>query len=382
MISGDAMSHSMRKLLHSAAALGALLPAMLLAQPGGPPAVAVETAPAEERKLTPRVTVTGQVQSRAAADLSAAVAGTLAFVAEPGARVGKNSVVARLDTDELELQKLEQEARLKRGEINLAQLTREAERLKALGTAVSRFQLEQAESQRDLASADLDIARATLKQTSERLSRAEVRAPFAGVVAERLRRAGEEVARGQPVARLLDPDTLEIRLFLPLKHVRAIKPGDKVTVRTDGAGGKSATARVRAIVPAGDPRSQSFEVLVDLPPPRELRLPAGGIVQVELPLGEPQALLAVPRDAVIIRADGLAVFRIAPGDKAQRVPVKGGVAEGDWVAVEPAADGALTSTDSVVVRGGENLHDGAPVKVVGTRTAWTTPVASPPRSAP
>jgi len=296
-------------------------------------------------------------------------------VAEPGARVGKNGVVARLDTDELELQKLEQEARVKRGEISKAQLAREAERLKALGTAVSRIQLEQAESARDLAGADLDIARATLRQIQERLSRAELRTPFGGVVAERLKRAGEEVNRGETVARMLDPETLEIRLFLPLRHVRAIKAGDRVKVKVDGA---QALARVRGIVPAGDPRSQSFEVLVDLPTAREVKLTSGSVVEVELPLGEPQALLAVPRDALIIRSEGLAVYRIGPDNKAERLAVTTGIADGEWVAVE----GSLLASDTVVVRGGENLQDGALVKIVGTRSAWNSPVATPARSSP
>lgn len=338
-----------------------------------PPPAAVETAPVEKRQLAPHVTVTGQVRSRASADLSVAVAGTLAWVAEPGARIGKNGVVARLDTDELQLQKLEQEARVKRGEINRQQLAREADRLKALGTAVSRIQLEQSEAARDLAGADLDIARATLRQIEERLSRAELRTPFGGVVAERLKRAGEEVSRGEIVARLLDPETLEIRLFLPLRHVRAIKAGDRVKVKVDGV---EATARVRNIVPAGDARSQSFEVLVELPPSRDVRLSSGSVVQVELPLGEPRALLAVPRDALIIRADGMTVFRVGPDSKAQRLSVTTGVADGEWIAVE----GALLASDTVVVRGGENLQDGATVKIIGTRTTWNSPVATPVRS--
>jgi RND family efflux transporter MFP subunit len=337
-----------------------------------PPPAAVETAPVEKRELAPHVTVTGQVRSRAAADLSAAVGGRLAWVAEPGTRVGKGGVVARLDTDELKLQEREQVARVRRGEISQAQLAREAERLKGLGTAVSRNALEQAEANRDLAAADLEIARATLSQIQDRLARAELRTPFGGVVSERIKRAGEEVARGESVVRLLDPETLEIRLFLPLRHVRAIKPGDKVKVKFDGGEG---SGRVRGIVPAGDPRSQSFEVLVDLPPARE-RLPSGSVIQVELPLGEPHALMAVPRDALIIRAEGLAVYRVGPDNKVQRMTVTTGISDGDWIAVE----GQLLISDTVVVRGGENLHDGATVKVIGTRTAWSSSAVTPARS--
>ncbi|HUR42101.1 MAG TPA: efflux RND transporter periplasmic adaptor subunit [Verrucomicrobiae bacterium] len=338
------------------------------------PPAAVETSPVEKRALAPHATVTGQVRSRASADLSAGIAGTLAWVAEPGTRIARDGVVARLDTDEMALQKLEQVARVKRGEISQQQLAREAKRLEALGTAVSKVALEQAESQRDLAAADLDIARATLRQIQQRLSRAELRSPFGGVVADRLKRAGEEVNRGEVVARMLDPETLEVRLFLPLRHVRAIKPGDNVTVRFDGGEGQG---RVRNIVPAGDARSQSFEVLVDLPPARgERKLPSGSMVEVVLPLGEPSAQLAVPRDALIIRADGLAVYRIGPDNQAQRVKVTTGMADGEWVAVE----GPLLATDSVVVRGGENLQDGATVKIVGTRTTWTSSPVTPVRS--
>lgn len=347
-----------------------LLPLAVSAQQ--PPPAAVETAPVQKRELAPHVTVTGQVRSREAADLSAFTGGTLAWVAEPGTRIARNAVVARLDTDELNLQRLEQVARVKRGELNLKQLAREAERLKALGTAVSRVQLEQAESARDLASADLDIARATLNQIEQRLSRTELRAPFGGVVADRVKRSGEEVARGEVVARVLDPETLEIRLFLPLKHVRAIRAGDTVQVSSDGKRGK---ARVRSIVPAGDARSQSFEVLVELPPARELRLVSGSVVQVELPLGQPQSLLAVPRDALIIRADGQSVYRVGADNKVSKVAVVSGIADGEWVAIE----GSLEDADRVVVRGGENLHDGAQVKVIGRKTwdAETGAQASP-----
>jgi len=147
--------------------------------------------------------------------------------------------------------------------------------------------------------------------------------------------------------------------------VRAIKPGDKVKVRVDGAEG---VARVRNIVPAGDPRTQSFEVLVDMPALRDARPSSGSVVEVELPLGEPHALLAVPRDALIIRAEGLAVYRVGTDSKVQRVVVQTGVADGEWIAI----DGALLASDTVVVRGGENLHDGALVKIVGTRTTWNT----------
>lgn len=335
-----------------------LLPLTAAAQ--GRPA-AVEITKAELRQLAPRVVATGQVQSRSGGDMAAGIAGRLDWVAEPGARVKKGEAIARMDTGELRLERAEQSARVIRNQVALKQAERELERLRASGTAVSRYQLDQAENTRDLTAADLEIAQATLRQTDERLSRTEVRAPYAGIVSERLRREGEEVVRGDVVARLHDTEHLEIRLFLPLRHVRAIAPGSIVAVQLGDE--QTVDAQVRAIVPVGDARTQSFETLIDAPqmnPP----LAVGRSVRVELPLEAVREALAVPRDAVVIRTDGMAVYKMQKdGKSVVRVPVKTGVAEGTWVAVE----GALAPNDDVVVRGAESLHDGDPVTVIGTK---------------
>ncbi|MEI2789236.1 MAG: HlyD family efflux transporter periplasmic adaptor subunit [Steroidobacteraceae bacterium] len=116
---------------------------------------------------------------------------------------------------------------------------------------------------------------------------------------------------------MVNPDELEIRLFVPLRHVKAIQPDHVVDVTADRS---EFTATVSSMVPAGDPRSQSFEVLVKAPAVDGL-LAAGNTVQVRLPLGQPQRRLSVPRDALIIRADG------------------------DWIAV----DGSLRAGDNIVV---------------------------------
>lgn len=347
-----------------------LLSLLILSAPafaqGGPAPSAVRVSRAELRAIAPSVTVTGVVQSRAAADLAAPVAGRLLWVAEPGTAVKAGDVVARFDIEELQLQRAEQQARVTRGEVAVKAAEREAERLRAAGTAISRVQLNQAEDTRDLAKGDLEIARVSLRQTQERLSRAVLRAPVAGVVSERIKRAGEEAARGEVIARFADTGNLELRLFLPLRHVRAIHSGTEVRVLS--AAGVASAGKVRAVVPVGDARSQSFEALVDVaslkPQP-----PVGETLRVELPLEASRNALVVPRDAVVIRAEGNAVFRLKDGPQqtrvAERIPVRLGVADGAYVAVE----GALAPDDEVVIRGGETLSDGATVKVVDLRSA-------------
>jgi RND family efflux transporter MFP subunit len=321
------------------------------------PPAPVQVAEAQVRELAPKVRAAGMVRSRASADLAASVAGRLQWVAEAGTVVEAGDLVARLDTRELALARAEQAARVQRASVNLAGLDRELERLRASGGAVSRFAVDQAQSSRDLAAADLQVARALLAQTDDQLARSRLTAPFAGVVADRVRRSGEEVARGEVVARLVNPDELEIRLFVPLRYVRAIRPGHVVNVTADR---RAFTAAVSSIVPAGDARTESFEVLVQAPRVDGLLAP-GHSVDVELPLGEPQRKLAVPRDALVIRAEGLYVYRVSHEQKAERVEVHAGMADGEWIAV----DGRLDDGDQVIVRGAELLRGDEPVQIVG-----------------
>lgn len=319
------------------------------------PAAPVRVAAAELRRLSPTVSVSGQVQSQSSADLAASVEGNLAWVADVGTPLKAGQVVARLDTAQLSLQRAELAARVTRAQITLRQAQREYERLKGAGDAITREQLDLQENVRDLAVSDLEIARATQHELEEKLSRMEFRAPFAGVVVERVKRAGEYAAIGDVVARLGGNGGLEIHLFMPLRYVRAVTPGREVALHIGGA---EARAPVKSVVPVGDARSQSFEVVLDAQRIEPLP-PIGALVQAELPLGAPQQLLAVPRDALIIRADGMSVFRVR-GEKAERITVRPGVADGEWIAV----DGGLAAGDKVVTRGGESLHDQDKVQIV------------------
>jgi multidrug efflux pump subunit AcrA (membrane-fusion protein) len=68
-----------------------------------------------------------------------------------------------------------------------------------------------------------------------------------------------------------------------------------------------------------------------------------------------------PRDALVIRAEAIYVYRVNGDQRAERIVVKPGIADGDWIAVE----GALAPNDKVVVRGGESLRGNDKVQVIG-----------------
>ena len=332
-----------------------------------PPAPVVQIAYVAETEVAPTVAVPGTIYSRNDVQLTAGVAGQLTMVAEPGTMVQAGQTIASIDKESLLLQRAEQEVLHERAEINIRQLNSQLQRQVELqgGNLVSEFDLEQTEANRDLAVADAKLIKVRIRQIDDQIRRADVRAPFSGVVTTRLRRAGEDVSRGEILGAMTDIQNMEVRAFVPLKHLPRTTVGDSIDVfatNTQFAGS------IRSLVPTGDIRSQTFEARIDLPAEASDSWTVGQLVSVGIPIRSGEQSLAIPRDALILRQEGSYVFRISEENKAERIAVDIGDSAGDLIAIS----GLLAEGDRVAVRGAENLREGAEVRIMVSQTETAT----------
>ena len=182
-----------------------------------------------------------------------------------------------------------------------------------------------------------------------------------GVVISRERRAGEEVSRGENLGQMTDLEHLEVRAFVPLRLLPRTNAGESLDVFVTDA---QHTGTIRALVPTGDIRSQTFEARIDLPPEAVSEWTVGQLVSVAIPIRARELALTVPRDALVLRANGSFVFRISEANKAEQIPVEIGDSAGELIAVT----GALEEGDRVAIRGAENLSEGAEVEIMLSRS--------------
>ncbi|MCC8395895.1 HlyD family efflux transporter periplasmic adaptor subunit [Paraburkholderia sp. MMS20-SJTR3] len=82
--------------------------------------------------------------------------------------------------------------------------------------------------------AQVDAALAQLGQAQWKLDQKSVRAPHGGLVFDTMYRSGEWVPAGSPVIRLLPPENVKVRFFVPEAVVGSLAPGRRVTIRCDG----------------------------------------------------------------------------------------------------------------------------------------------------
>lgn len=332
----------------------ALSPGAVWSQWGG--ASPVELSSARLTTMAPTMQVAGTVISRSDAYLSAEVDGRLVQVAEPGQRVEAGDVVAKIDDETLRLRAQELRAEIARVKARLTFLEAELKRFERLVetnlAAVS--QIEQTRADRDVAQSDLDVANSRLAQVQTQLERTEMRAPFPGIVAERVAQAGERVGVGARVVRLYNPDDLEVVARAPLSYYRYVAPGDILGVSTRN---EVVEAPVRRVYSVGGENSHVFELRLDL----DEVLAVGQTVRVTVPTADLREVLAVPRDALVLRGDGMAIFIVDEDNTARRIQVTTGIGEGEWIEVM----GPIQPGDRVVVRGNERLRPGQEVSVQG-----------------
>jgi RND family efflux transporter MFP subunit len=329
--------------------------------PPGPPPAPVSVVEARSTQFAPLLWAPASVMSREDARVASEQEGRVTRIAEVGTVLRKGDVLAQLDDSLLRLQQRQNESDIERIQAQLDYARSHEQRLGALvqKASIAGSQLDEARSQRRVLEQDLQRAKVALDQTRYRLQNATVRAPFDGTVAERFTQTGEYLGTGNAVARLVNTAALEVRAQAPVNLAARLSPGMDVVVRE---GETEMHQTVRAVVPIGDESSRQFEVRITL---AGGAWPIGSALQVGLPSAAPRDVVAVPRDALLLRANETFVVRIAADDTAQRVPVRTGSAQGELVEVI----GEVHAGDRLVVRGGERVMPGQRVTIDATADA-------------
>lgn len=319
------------------------------------PAVPVEVSDAIEDELSATIWVPGTVVSRSDARIAAEISGRTTWVAEIGAYLEAGEPIAIVDDVELQLQLEDNQAAAKRLESQLGFLESQVARFNQLAKSNNAAATQQDEANSQLTMAQQDLAQIKIagRRIQHRIDQTRITAPFSGQIVERLIQAGEYVNAGTAVARLVDTRNKEISARAPLSSAGFIAAGMNVAIRSDA---RTATNSIRSVIPVGDDRSRMIEVRVGA---EQSNWVIGAAVRVALPVSAARQLVAVPRDALVMRGNAIFVYRVDETGVAERVEVTTGVGIGDLVEVS----GQILAGDQLVVRGGERLQPGQAVAI-------------------
>lgn len=243
--------------------------------------------------------------------------------------------------------------------------------------AIARAQAESAAAARERGRAVRDAAALDLE-------RCQVRAPFAGQVAERRVEPGAWIPAGTPVARLVDATRVRVRVHVREGEGQLLRAGASASVSVPGllvdaappTIGVAASAgagayddapgepgkepglrgRVEGVAAAVDERARKLAVDVVVDNPDQLLRP-GMFARVRLDAGTLPDAVLVPDGAVVWEDEGQAVY-VVQGERVARRRVSLGPRQGEGRLLL----GGLELPCQVVVEGTALLFDGAPIR--------------------
>lgn len=249
---------------------------------GTPPTPAETPTTGREEGSAPECYL-GAVVPRRSVKVAAQSEGQLeAVLVEVGDRVAAGAVLARLDTrlahHELDIERAAlaaAQAEVRRQASLVERAKQELERLGRLEKMISDAEIALAASKVVEAEAQLSGARAGAERVEARiarldtlLERAEIRAPFDGIVASRGLDPGAVVAPGTPVVRLISDGELRVRFAVPPDEATSLRVGTTVSIELPDVD-RTLEGRVEQVAPEVDTASRMLFVqaaLVDAEP--------------------------------------------------------------------------------------------------------------------
>lgn len=288
-----------------------------------------------------------------------------------GSRVGKNELLAEIDTPEVDQQLVQARAELATAQANahLSEITaaRYTELLKTDG--VSKQEVDNASGDLAAKRAIVQSAEANVRRLEDLKSFQRIYAPFSGVITRRNVDIGTLVNAGnggssQQLFFLAQTDPIRVYVNVPEAYASSIHHGMGAYLNLTQYPGEKFQGQVVRTAEAIDPATRTLLTEVDVPN-RAGRLLPGGYAQVDLQVKVTGARLQVPVNALLFRSEGLRAVLI---DSNHRVHLQQLAIGRDYGTTLEVLSG-LKADDWIVLNPAESLEDGEEVHVKQASTA-------------
>lgn len=344
--------------------------------PVAPAPIRVETVLAAASEVAAPVHGTGTSQPIRQADLAPAMNARIEKIyVREGQRVAAGQTLLALDGKSAQLGAEQARASAAASAAQADQLDADYQRLAPLAErgSVAASRLEQLDSQRKAARAQVRAAQSAAGAAGKLAQNAILRAPFAGTIVDLPHEVGEMASGSGSLARLVDLSRLEIHVRVAARDLGRLSVSDGVRA-TFPQLGLTSSGTIATIGLEVDPTTSTAEVVAVIPNP-DGALRGGLFTELTLSPSRKRSAVILPKTAVAGAGAQASVLAVVDG-KAVRRPVE--VAPFDELRVEVVKgleDGAVVIAGQLDrVREGSAVI-ASPVAPAAAAAAAVAPVA-------
>lgn len=295
--------------------------------------------------IYPQVEAPSSVKSLNDSSISASISGAVKDIpAEVGNLVQKGTILVHIDDSDFVLEKERLEIRLKRVAKQRDGAFRDYQRKKRSKGAVSKTVVSRAATEYAVLNLDHQDTQAQLKLAENKIQRCTIRAPFTGIIRERLGRVGEFISPGKPLIRIIDVENIEVAANVQTKDVQSLEKAKEINFVFNK---QVFPLKLRSVVKVRDQRTRTQEVRLSFVDKEELPGTAGRLRWIHT---QPH----IPPELMVRRQGKLGIF-ILKNKKAHFLPMEGAL-EGRPIPT------ILPLSTKIIVKGRNGIKHGARLK--------------------
>jgi len=211
--------------------------------------------------------------------------------------------------------------------------------------------------------ADIASAKAEIARLEEDLADTVVRAPFDGLIGQRLIEMGDHVSRGQTLFTVIDISWVKVIAQIPSEHIANIPVGREVEITTSSLPEIVFRGRVAHRYPEADPKNRTFSIEILVENEKEPFLLPGMFARVRIPVFQMEKALLVPRDALLEDDRGTYIYVV---DEAREAVERRYITVASLDPEEALISKGISPGELIVIQGQRLLHPGAPVQWISS----------------
>ncbi len=308
--------------------------------------------------------LSGEVTAKQTANISTRMMGYVTKIyVKPGDKVASGQLLVSISSDDILAKKAQIQAMITEAEAAAKNAQRDYERFKTLRNqnSVSDKELENVALQNTSMNARVQMARQQMNEVNAMLSYTNIRAPFSGVVTQKMVDEGSIANPGMPILTIEQNGELQVIASIPENYIQYVKVGDVAKIELKSLGltidGKVSELSPSAFRTGGQ---YSMKLAIDTKDKENIR--PGMYVNILIPNKTSENItskIMLDKSSIVYRDQLTGVYVIDDQSQANLRWIRLGKTIGNQVEVLSG----LSQNDEIVSKAEGKLYNGVKVSV-------------------
>lgn len=326
------------------------------------PIITVKTAKVSENNTNSFLSSSGKIEAVNSASLSTRIMGYVKEVhVKVGDKIKKGQLLVSINSADLIAKGAQVNAGISEANIAYQNAKNDFNRFTELfnENSASRKELDDITAHYNMAKARLESAKQMKNEINAQLSYTNIKAPFSGIVTNKLVNKGNMTNPGVPLLEIEAPGSYQVVTMVSEANISQIKMGSEVTVEVRSLS-KTLIGKVVEVSTSSKNTGGQYLVKVSLEP-KEVKILSGMYATAQFPNVKQvkSDIVLIPIDAIVTRGQLSGVYTVSQTNTALLRWLRLGKTFGDKVEVLSG----LSANEEYIISASNKLSNGSKIKI-------------------